>query len=82
MSKDLETILERNVNTNILNELQDIIKNLLNKYGLRYINGVDLDKSNGHFSLPKMMMANILKIYSCSKFFLFYYSFTLTLSGG
>lgn len=51
--KNWKQFLNENVNTNILDELQIVIKNLLNTYGLRYINGVDLDNSNGHFSLQK-----------------------------
>lgn len=69
----IREFLNENVNTNILNELQIVIKNLLNTYGLRYINDVDLDKSNGHFSLPKMMTDKRGQVkFDDEKFFLYF----------
>ena len=53
--KSWKQFLNENMNSDVLNELQSIIENLLTTYGLRYINETDLDKSEGHFSLPKMM---------------------------
>lgn len=71
--KNWKQFLNENVNTSILNELQTIIKNLLNIYGLRYINGVDLDKSNGHFSLPKVMTDKRGEVkFDKEKFFLYF----------
>jgi hypothetical protein len=59
--KSWQQFLNENLNpitptyeTPVLNNLYSIIVNLLNTYGLRYVNEEDLDQSN-KLSLPKMM---------------------------
>jgi hypothetical protein len=59
--KNWQQFLNENLNpltptydTTVLNDLYSIIVNLLNTYGLRYVNEEDLDQSN-ILSLPKMM---------------------------